>query len=144
MAVTTPEMESLKEYKKLQNTRHDLVEAVWTIQKAGMQVMGGFIVGFDHDGSDIFERQFEFIQKAGVVTAMVGLLTALPKTRLYSRLTEEGRLLTHSTGNNTEAVLNFVTKLDSDFLIKGYRSLMHSLYEPNAYYQRIKSYLILW
>jgi len=141
LGIETPEMASLKECKKLQNTRHDLVEAVWTIQNAGMQVMGGFIVGFDNDGSDIFERQFEFIQKAGVVTAMVGLLTALPKTRLYSRLMEEGRLLTHSTGNNTEAVLNFVTKLDSDFLIKGYRSLMHSLYEPEAYYQRIQSYL---
>ena len=141
LGIETPEMESLKECKKLQNTRSDLVESVWRIQKAGMQVMGGFIVGFDHDGSDIFERQFEFIQKAGVVTAMVGLLTALPKTRLYSRLMEEGRLLSQTTGNNTEAVLNFVTKLDSEFLIKGYRGLMHSLYEPDTYYQRVKSYL---
>ena len=141
LGIETPEMESLKECKKLQNTRRDLVDAVWTIQNAGMQVMGGFIVGFDHDGSDIFERQFEFIQKAGVVTAMVGLLTALPKTRLYSRMVEEGRLLSQTTGNNTEAVLNFVTKLDSDFLIKGYRRLMHSLYEPDTYYQRIRSYL---
>ena len=141
LGIETPEMASLKECKKLQNTRRDLVDSVWTIQNAGMQIMGGFIVGFDNDGSDIFERQFEFIQKAGVVTAMVGLLTALPKTRLYFRLREEGRLLGHSQGSNTEADLNFVTKLDSDFLIQGYRSLMHSLYEPDNYYRRIRSYL---
>ncbi len=141
LGIETPEMASLKECKKLQNTRRDLLESVWTIQNAGMQVMGGFIVGFDNDGSDIFERQFEFIQKAGVVTAMVGLLSALPKTRLYTRMIAEGRLLRQSEGSNTEADLNFITKLDSDFLINGYRRLMHSLYEPDTYYQRIRSYL---
>jgi radical SAM superfamily enzyme YgiQ (UPF0313 family) len=141
LGIETPEVESLKECRKFQNTRRDLVESVRAIQNAGMHVMGGFIVGFDNDGPDIFERQFEFIQKAGVVTAMVGLLNALPKTQLHSRLLEEGRLLKDTTGNNTEAVLNFVTKLDSDFLIQGYRRLMKSLYEPTIYYQRIRSFM---
>ncbi|MEE8584823.1 MAG: radical SAM protein, partial [Acidobacteriota bacterium] len=111
LGIETPETESLKECHKLQNTRRNLVTSVRRIQNAGMQVMGGFIVGFDHDGPDIFRRQFEFIQRAGVVTAMVGILTAVPKTRLYKRLMAEGRLLAESTGNNTEAVVNFVTKL---------------------------------
>ncbi len=141
LGIETPALESLKECHKLQNTRRDLVDSVRKIQNAGLQVMGGFIVGFDSDGPNIFERQFEFIQEAGVVTAMVGLLTALPKTRLYQRLLDEGRLLSESTGNNTEAVINFVTKMEPDALVAGYRRLMQSLYEPAAYYQRIRTFL---
>ncbi len=95
-----------------------------------MEVMGGFIVGFDNDKHDIFKRQFEFIQRSGVVTAMVGLLTALPETRLYHRLMKEGRIETETTGNNTDAVLNFKPKLNREFLVNGYRELMKKLYEP--------------
>ena len=112
----TPSTESLEECRKLQNCGRDLVETVKTLQRAGLEVMGGFIVGFDNDPTDIFKRQFEFIQRSGVVTAMVGLLTALPETRLYRRLMEEGRLETESTGNNTQATLNFRPKLDREFL----------------------------
>jgi radical SAM superfamily enzyme YgiQ (UPF0313 family) len=132
---------SLEECHKLHNTRQDLAESIRTIQRAGMEVMGGFIVGFDNDPPDIFERQFDFIQRTGIVTAMVGLLTALPQTRLYQRLQREGRLLAESTGNNTAAVLNFVPQLDRQFLIAGYRRLMRTLYEPNSYYRRILTYL---
>ena len=103
--------------------------------------MGGFIVGFDNDKQDIFKRQFDFIQRSGVVTAMVGLLTALPQTRLYNRLMKEGRLETETTGNNTEAVLNFKPKLNREFLVNGYRDLMKRLYEPKAYYQRIRTFM---
>ena len=141
LGIETPELASLQECRKLQNTRRDLLESVHRIQNAGMQVMGGFIVGFDSDGPDIFERQFEFIQKSGVATAMVGLLSALPETPLHARMQAEGRLLDDSTGNNTEAVLNFKPKLDRDFLIAGYRSLMQSLYEPATYYRRIRTFL---
>ena len=103
--------------------------------------MGGFIVGFDTDKTDIFKRQFEFIQRSGVVTAMVGLLTALPQTKLYQRLRREGRLEAETTGNNTQATLNFKPKLNRDYLVNGYRELMRRLYEPRAYYQRIQSFL---
>ena len=103
--------------------------------------MGGFIVGFDHDGKDIFKRQFEFIQRSGVVTAMVGLLIALPGTRLHRRLTLEGRLESVTTGNNTEASMNFRPKLSREFLIDGYRDLMKRLYEPRHYYARIRTFL---
>ena len=141
LGIETPVRSSLEECRKLQNTRRDLAESIRTIQQAGLEVMGGFIVGFDNDPADIFELQYEFIQKTGIVTAMVGLLTALPQTRLYKRLSREGRLLTETTGDNTAAVLNFVPRLDRRFLIEGYRRLMRSLYEPRSYYQRILAFL---
>lgn len=90
VGIETPDANSLAECHKVQNQGRDLVEAVQTLQRDGLQVMGGFIVGFDSDQADIFKRQFEFIQRSGVVTAMVGLLNALPKTRLYQRLQREG------------------------------------------------------
>jgi radical SAM superfamily enzyme YgiQ (UPF0313 family) len=141
VGIETPVAESLQECHKLQNKGRDLVESIKTLQRAGMEVMGGFIVGFDNDQHDIFKRQFEFIQRSGVVTAMVGLLQALPQTKLYQRLLREGRLLSAATGNNTEAVLNFKTKLSRDFLQSGYRDLMKKLYEPKVYYQRIRTFL---
>lgn len=136
LGIETPELDSLRECHKLQNTRADLVDSIGKIQAAGLEVMGGFIVGFDHDGPDIFERQFAFIQRAGVVTAMVGILTALPRTRLYQRLRKEGRLLAESAGNNTQARCNFVPTLGREALEHGYRELMRRLYEPRAYYRR--------
>jgi radical SAM superfamily enzyme YgiQ (UPF0313 family) len=141
LGIETPSIESLKECHKLQNTRKDLVTSVKTIQNAGMEVMAGFIVGFDNDQDDIFHRQFEFIQRSGVVTAMVGLLTALPETALYKRLMREGRIETEATGNNTDAVLNFTPKLNREFLVNGYRDLMNKLYEPTVYYQRVRTFL---
>ncbi len=139
VGLETPCTESLAECHKLHNQRVDLDLSVKTIQRAGLQVMGGFIVGFDHDRHDIFQRQFEFIQKSGVVTAMVGLLTALPATRLYQRLQREGRIVAESDGSNT--ALNFTPMLDREFLLAGYRELMRKLYEPRNYYRRIRNFL---
>ena len=127
LGLETPVPECLDECHKVQNSKRDLVDAVRAIQGAGLEVMGGFIVGFDNDPLDIFRRQFDFIQRSGVVTAMVGLLTALPQTRLYERLVREGRLLADSVGDNTAAVLNFVPRLDRGRLLAGYRELMRSL-----------------
>jgi radical SAM superfamily enzyme YgiQ (UPF0313 family) len=138
IGIETPALASLTECHKLQNTRGDLLTAVRAIQRAGLEVMGGFIVGFDSDPLDIFARQFEFIQRSGVATAMVGLLTALPETRLYKRLLGEGRIESESIGNNTGATLNFTPKLDREFLLTGYRDLMKRLYEPKVYYRRIR------
>lgn len=141
VGIESPQAESLAECAKVQNTHRDLVAAVHTIQRAGMEVMGGFIVGFDSDPPDIFERQWKFIQESGVVTAMVGLLTALPRTRLYHRLAAEGRILSQSTGNNLDGVLNFVPRLDREKLLEGYRSLVKRLYSPREYYARIFAFL---
>lgn len=112
IGIESPDEESLGECSKVQNKWRDLVADVKKLQKSGLEVMGGFIVGFDNDRENIFERQWRFIQESGVVAAMVGLLTALPETQLFKRLQKEGRLLGHSTGNNLDAVLNFVPKLD--------------------------------
>jgi radical SAM superfamily enzyme YgiQ (UPF0313 family) len=141
VGIETPSVESLEECHKLQNRNRDLVASVHTLQRAGLEVMAGFIVGFDSDKSDIFRRQFEFIQRSGVAMAMVGLLNALPQTRLWQRLKREGRLEAESTGNNTDAALNFKPKLNRDFLQSGYRELVRKLYEPRNYYQRIRTLL---
>ena len=141
VGIETPSVEALEECHKLQNRNRDLVASVQTLQRAGLEVMGGFIVGFDSDKSDIFKRQFEFIQRSGVATAMVGLLNALPQTRLWQRLKREGRLEAESTGNNTDAALNFKPRLNRDLLQSGYRELVKKLYEPRNYYQRIRTFL---
>jgi radical SAM superfamily enzyme YgiQ (UPF0313 family) len=141
VGIETPSAESLQECHKLQNRGRDLVAAIQYLQRVGLEVMGGFIVGFDNDRQDVFKRQFDFIQRSGVATAMVGLLQALPQTRLYQRLMREGRLESAATGNNTEAVLNFKPKLNREFLQSGYRELMRRLYEPRVYYQRIRTFL---
>jgi radical SAM superfamily enzyme YgiQ (UPF0313 family) len=141
LGIETPVPESLEECQKYQNTHGSLEEKIRTIQRSGLEVMGGFIVGFDHDPQEIFQLQFDFIQKTGIPAAMVGLLTALPKTQLYFRLLREGRLDTATTGNNTEAVLNFHPKLDREYLTEGYKRLMRTLYEPGTYYRRVLTFL---
>lgn len=141
VGIETPSLDSLAECRKIQNRSRDLLETVRKLQNCGLEVMGGFIVGFDNDQQDIFKRQFEFIQKSGVVTAMVGLLTALPQTRLYERLMREGRIETEATGDNTQARLNFKPKLSREFLIHGYCELMEKLYEPRVYYKRAQTFL---
>jgi radical SAM superfamily enzyme YgiQ (UPF0313 family) len=141
VGIETPQEDSLLECAKVQNAKRDMLTAVKTIQKSGLEVMGGFIVGFDSDKPNIFERQIKFIQEAGVVTAMVGLLQALPGTRLFSRLRQEGRILHDASGNNVEASLNFVPKLDREILVEGYRSLVKRLYTPRMYYRRILTFL---
>jgi radical SAM superfamily enzyme YgiQ (UPF0313 family) len=118
------------------------VADVRTLQDSGLEVMGGFIIGFDSDTGEIFKQQFDFIQRSGVVTAMVGLLTALPQTRLHKRLHSEGRLTGDTSGNNTTAsALNFRPILGREYLEKGYRELMRRLYEPGNYYRRIGTFL---
>jgi radical SAM superfamily enzyme YgiQ (UPF0313 family) len=141
IGIETPSEDSLVECSKVQNTRRDLVAAVNRIHQAGLQVLGGFIVGFDSDTRGIFERQRRFIQDAGVVTAMVGLLNALPATRLFDRLKKEGRILRESTGNNLDAILNFVPKLNREVLLDGYRALVKQLYAPQVYYRRALTFL---
>ncbi len=141
VGIETPSLEALAECHKIQNRHRDLVASVQTLQRAGLEVMGGFIVGFDSDRGDIFKRQFEFIQRSGVATAMVGLLTALPQTRLWQRLKTEGRLELESSGNNTDAELNFKPRMNRAFLQSGYRELVKKLYEPRHYYQRIRIFL---
>lgn len=141
VGIETPNENSLRECGKIQNTQIDLCEAVKTIHQHGIQVMGGFIIGFDNDTESIFETQIKFIQQIGVVTAMVGLLNAMPQTRLWKRLREEGRLLGETSGENTDGSLNFIPKMNKDKLIEGYKKIIASIYSPEEYYKRINTFI---
>jgi len=141
IGIETPDEQGLTECNKTQNKNRDLAESVRLIQKAGLQVQGGFIVGFDSDKPSIFQRQIDFIQKTGIVTAMVGLLQAPVGTRLYKRLKQEGRLAGQLSGSNVDGTTNIIPKMDQNILFRGYRNMMRQIYSPKPYYQRIKTFL---
>ncbi|MFC1987266.1 B12-binding domain-containing radical SAM protein [Chloroflexota bacterium] len=141
VGIETPNEESLVECAKYQNQNRDLVASVNKLQEFGLEVQGGFIVGFDSDPESIFQTQIDFIQSSGIVTAMVGLLNAPTGTRLYQRLKEEGRLLSSFTGNNTDFSLNFIPKMNCNRLIRGYKHILDTIYSPREYYERIRTFL---
>lgn len=141
IGIETPDEESLAECNKKQNKNRDLIESVKRIQRAGLQVQGGFIVGFDSDTQSIFQRQIDFIQKSGIVTAMVGLLQAPVGTRLYERLKQEGRLVGNTSGDNVDGTTNIITRMDLDTLREGYRNIMLHIYSRKHYYRRVKTFL---
>jgi radical SAM superfamily enzyme YgiQ (UPF0313 family) len=141
LGIETPVAESLKETTKFQNLRGDLLESVRRIQSYGIEVMGGFIVGFDSDPANVFERQIQFIRDAAIPLSMVGLLTALPNTQLWRRLKTEGRLLKESVGNNTHIDLNFIPKMDKQQLLEGYQQILRTIYSPKEYFERASAFL---
>ncbi|NNG07733.1 MAG: DUF4070 domain-containing protein, partial [Desulfobacteraceae bacterium] len=141
IGIETPDETSLTECNKTQNKNRDLAESVGRIQRAGLQVQGGFIVGFDSDKPSIFQRQIDFIQRTGIVTAMVGLLQAPAGTKLYKRLKQEGRLAGPVTGDNVDGTTNIVPKMDQNILFRGYSNIMRQIYLPKPYYQRVKVFL---
>ncbi len=141
IGIESPDDASLSECSKVQNTNRDLVADVKRIQRAGLEVQGGFIVGFDHDTPSIFQRQIDFIQQSGIVTAMVGLLEALPGTRLFERLQREGRLTGETTGDNVDGSTNIVPRMNLEVLRQGYKDMLHRLYTPKHYYARVKTFL---
>lgn len=141
VGIETPEEESLKECRKNQNRNRDLIASVQRMHRKGLRVRGGFIVGFDHDSSSVFERQVRFIQKTRIVTAMVGLLNAPRGTPLYRRILREGRLLPNMTGDNTDASTNIVPKMGYDALHRGYRQVLQGIYAARPYSERVRDFL---
>jgi radical SAM superfamily enzyme YgiQ (UPF0313 family) len=141
IGLETTHEQSLTECSKFQNRNRDLFSSVRNIQKSGLEVQGGFIVGFDNDPPTIFDTQIRFIQKSGIVTAMVGILIALPRTQLYERLKKEQRLLEETSGNNTDFATNFIPRMDYDMLVNGYKKVLGTLYSPKHYYERIRTFL---
>ncbi len=141
LGIETPDESSLLATHKLQNTRRDLLESIATIQEYGIEVMGGFILGFDTDREDIFDRLVEFIQKSAIPVAMVGLLQAMPGTQLFRRLSNEGRILHNGGGNNTGCDLNFLPRMNAARLVDGYRSVLRQIYDGEAYFNRVREYL---
>jgi len=141
VGIETPNDDSLAECGKFQNRGRDLIASIKKIQRFGLQVQGGFIVGFDNDQESIFNTIIKFIQNSGVVTAMVGLLNAPRGTRLYQRLVKENRLLRDVTGDNTDFSINFIPKMNYDSLINGYKNVINTIYSPNHYYNRVITFL---
>lgn len=141
VGIETPVQECHRAAGKMQNVKADLLGCVRRIQEHGMEVMGGFILGFDQDPPEIFEKQIDFIREAAIPVSMVGLLNALPNTRLWRRLSEEGRILQRSIGDNTAALLNFIPRMNPDALLAGYRDVLASIYSPAEYFERAQAML---
>jgi radical SAM superfamily enzyme YgiQ (UPF0313 family) len=141
VGIESPNEASLKECRKIPNKGRNLIASVRTLQNAGLQVQGGFIVGFDNDPPSIFDTLIRFIQESGIVVAMVGLLNAPVNTRLHKRLKQERRLLDVFTGDNTDFSMNFVPKMKTDDLMRGYRKILGTIYSPREYYRRVLNFL---
>ncbi len=141
IGIETPDELGLAECHKTQNRRRDMIADVRRIQQAGMEVQGGFIVGFDCDTPSIFQRQIDFIQNSGIVTAMVGMLQAPPGTKLYERLFQAGRLRGHSSGDNADGSTNIIPNMGIEALHEGYKRILRHIYAPKPYYQRVRTLL---
>ncbi|MBI4222786.1 MAG: B12-binding domain-containing radical SAM protein [Planctomycetes bacterium] len=139
IGIETPDEKSLDECGKKQNKNRDLLKDVKRIQQAGLQVQGGFIIGFDNDTPSIFKRQIDFIQKSGIVMANVAILQAPTGSKLYERLRREGRLLGQMGFQVVDSVTNFIPNMDLDTLQEGYKEIMRYIYSPRHYYHRIKT-----
>jgi len=141
VGIETPEEESLIECGKLHNTRSSLIGNVQKLHSVGLQVQAGFIVGFDSDKIDTFSRMSQFINESGIVASMVGLLNAPRGTRLYKRLLKENRITKQITGDNTDYSMNFLPKMDYKTLVEGYKNIIRDIYGPEAYYNRVRTFL---
>jgi radical SAM superfamily enzyme YgiQ (UPF0313 family) len=141
IGIETPGEMGLQECKKVQNINRNLLESVKKVQRAGMEVMGGFIIGFDSDSPGIFQQQIDFIQKSGIISAMIGLLNAPTKSNLYQRLKAEGRILEKWTGDNTDAAMNFIPKMNRADLYAGFNEVIKGVYGGKPFYERVKGFL---
>jgi len=141
IGIETPDEACLAECSKAQNRNRDLVGDVRRIQRAGLEVQAGFIVGFDHDAPSIFQRQIDFIQQSGIVTAMVGLLQAPPGTRLFERMKQAGRIHGETSGDNVDGTTNIIPVMGFETLVDGYKDILRHIYSPKHYYARIRTFL---
>ncbi|MFW5713583.1 MAG: radical SAM protein, partial [Brevefilum sp.] len=141
VGIETPDDVALAECSKSQNRNRDLVSSVKKLQKSGLQVMGGFIVGFDSDDETIFERMIDFIQQSGIVTAMVGLLQAPYGTQLYLRMLRDGRIRDNYSGDNVDGETNILPKMDLKILKDGYHKILNSIYSARGFYDRVRTFL---
>src|SRR5512134_1017816 len=143
LGIETPDAETLRDAAKTQNTGGDMLAAVRRIYAAGVDILAGFIVGFDRDTPKSFEQQRRFIERSGIMVAMVGLLTALPKTPLFERLKREGRLIEGAPhGDNTRARSNIVPKnMTAEQMSSGYKRLYAELLSDRAIARRIRNKL---
>ncbi len=141
VGIETPNGESLSECGKTQNLQRDMVASVKKLQRHGLIVSAGFIVGFDNDPPNVFEQQISFIQQSGIATAMVGLLNAPSGSRLFQRLKKENRLTSIMSGDNMDGSMNFIPKMNYQKLLQGYQKILRTIYSQKEYYERVKTFL---
>jgi radical SAM superfamily enzyme YgiQ (UPF0313 family) len=144
LGIESPSTESLKETKKFQNLAMDPVSCVEFLHQKGLWVTGGFIVGFDSDREDIFERQIEFIERTAIPWALLNPLKALPQTALYERMQKEGRLLESQPSSGDSTPPNFRTTLDQAVLMRGIGKTVATIYEPRRFFARAWRSLQSW
>jgi len=144
IGIETPDDQALHECNKVTNERRDMLASIKKIQQSGLFVSAGFIVGFDSDTPGIFQRQINFIQQSGIVSAMVGLLNAPKNTRLHKQMEIENRLTVETTGSNTDFSMNFVPKMNHDELLAGYRNILKNIYSEKPYYKRVRQSLLTY
>ena len=141
VGIETPNEESLAECGKFQNKNRDLMASVKKLQNHGLQVQGGFIIGFDNDKPSIFDKTIQFIEESGIIIAMVGLLNAINGTKLYKRLEKEKRLVSDFIGDTTDSTINFTPKMDKKILLKGYKKILEKIYSPKQFYTRVSRFI---
>jgi radical SAM superfamily enzyme YgiQ (UPF0313 family) len=141
VGIESPNESSLHECRKIPNKNRDLLGSIHAIQRSGIQVFGGFILGFDNDPPSIFNSLIAFIRDSGIVTAMVGILNVPPGTQLHQRLIKEGRVLSSGTGDNTDYSINFIPKMKTEDLLTGYKKVVGTIYSPKEYYTRVLKFL---
>ena len=141
IGIETPDEDNLAECNKKQNLNRDLVADIHRIQRAGMQVQGGFIVGFDNDSPLTFQNLTDLIQRSGIVTAMVGILQAPIGTKLYARMEKSGRIVKNMSGDNVDGSTNIVPIMNIDVLKQQYKKLLNHIYSPTVYYRRVTTFL---
>jgi len=141
IGIESPDPESLKETMKTQNLKEDILTSIQHIYSYGLDVLGGFIIGFDNDTIDTFELQYKFITDSGIQSAMIGLLTALPHTPLYERIEREGRLIElDGVADNTRPQSNIVPKnMTSEEMSDGYQALYTRLLSDAEIARRIRN-----
>jgi radical SAM superfamily enzyme YgiQ (UPF0313 family) len=142
IGIETPDPDGLEECGKYHNKNRNMLESVKKFQNMGFEVNAGFILGFDSDKETVFQNQINFIQKSGIIVAMVGLLNVSPKSRLYERLKKTNRLVEKKSGSDEKlSELNFIPIMDANKLIDGYNEVLSTIYSPRFYYSRIKTFL---
>ena len=142
LGIETPDEDSLALTQKFQNTRDPLSESVDKITRTGLQVMAGFIIGFDGEKSGAGERIVRFVERTGIPIAMFSMLQALPHTALWYRLEKEGRLLNQGGNINQTTLMNFVPTRPIEEIASEYIEGFWQLYEPEQYLERIFRYFM--
>ena len=144
LGIESPSKASLVEAKKFQNLALEPIDAVQFLQRSGLWVTAGFILGFDSDTEDTFAQQIRFIERAAIPWAMLNFLHAVPQTPLHDRMKKEGRLIESRVSSSDSTPPNFHTVLPGEVLLRGFQETIASIYHPTKFYERARRSLSNW